>query len=91
MRSDMLRTDSVARRLSVVATAEADVSTVVEPLFHEYGEWVAAHLEQDAGITFTEADLATTTRSAASSRGCSGRAGGSSSPASTTSRSASAR
>jgi ribosomal protein S18 acetylase RimI-like enzyme len=58
MRSDMLRTDSVARRLSVVATAEADVSTVVEPLFHEYGEWVAAHLEQDAGITFTEADLA---------------------------------
>ena len=42
-----------------VSTATAiDVSAVVDPLFREYGEWVAGRLEQDSGITFTDADLA---------------------------------
>jgi GNAT superfamily N-acetyltransferase len=34
------------------------VSAVVDPLFGEYGEWIADQLTEDAGITFTEADLA---------------------------------
>jgi GNAT superfamily N-acetyltransferase len=44
--------------LTVTTVTAADVSAVVDPLFREYGEWVAAHLEQAAGITFTEADQA---------------------------------
>ena len=45
-------------RRVTVATAEADeVPAAVEPLFREYGEWIAAHLAEDAGITYTEADL----------------------------------
>jgi GNAT superfamily N-acetyltransferase len=46
------------RRLSIVPAASLDVAAVVEPLVREYLEWVAALLEQDAGITFTDADLA---------------------------------
>lgn len=38
------------------ATATTDVGAVVAPLFREYGEWVADQLEQDVGITFTEAE-----------------------------------
>jgi GNAT superfamily N-acetyltransferase len=45
------------RRLSLVAVAATDVSAVVEPLFREYGEWVSEHLQEDAGIAFTDADL----------------------------------
>lgn len=52
-----IETDPVARQLSVVGAATADVSTVVEPLFREYGEWVAGRLAHDAGITFTDSDL----------------------------------
>jgi GNAT superfamily N-acetyltransferase len=37
---------------------DAEVSAVVDPLFREYGAWVADQLERDAGIRFTEADLA---------------------------------
>jgi GNAT superfamily N-acetyltransferase len=44
--------------LTVTTATAADISAVVDPLFHEYGEWVAGRLERDAGITFTGADLA---------------------------------
>jgi GNAT superfamily N-acetyltransferase len=44
-------------RLLTLATA-AEVPAVVEPLFREYGRWVARRLEQDEGIEFGEADLA---------------------------------
>lgn len=50
--------DTVRRPLSVATVAATDVSAVVEPLFGEYGEWIAGRLEQDVGITFTDADLA---------------------------------
>jgi GNAT superfamily N-acetyltransferase len=49
--------DADAQGLSVRPADLGDVATVVEPLFREYGEWVAAHLAQEAGITFTRADL----------------------------------
>jgi GNAT superfamily N-acetyltransferase len=44
--------------LTITPATTTDVSAVVDPLFREYGEWVAARLAQDAGITFTEADQA---------------------------------
>jgi putative acetyltransferase len=44
--------------VSVTDASAEEVTTVVEPLFHEYGEWVAERLGQDLGITFTEADQA---------------------------------
>ena len=44
--------------LTVATATAADVSGVVDPLFREYGEWVARQLEQDVGITYTDADLA---------------------------------
>jgi GNAT superfamily N-acetyltransferase len=50
--------DTAGRRLTVTSATATDVSAVVEPLFREYGEWVAGRLEQDVGVTFTEADLA---------------------------------
>ena len=50
--------DTVGRPLTVTTATATDVSAVVEPLFREYGQWVAGRLEQDVGITFTEADLA---------------------------------
>jgi GNAT superfamily N-acetyltransferase len=50
--------DTVRRPPTVADATAAEISAVVEPLFGEYGEWVADHLRQDAGITFTEADLA---------------------------------
>jgi GNAT superfamily N-acetyltransferase len=50
--------DAVRRPLTVANVTTAEVSTVVDPLFGEYGEWVADHLERDAGITSTEADQA---------------------------------
>jgi GNAT superfamily N-acetyltransferase len=53
-----IATDTVDRRLTVAAAMAADVTAVVDPLFREYGEWLAERLEQDAGITFTDADLA---------------------------------
>jgi GNAT superfamily N-acetyltransferase len=46
------------RPLSVATATATDVSAVVEPLFGEYGEWVAGRLEQDVGMTFPDADLA---------------------------------
>ena len=49
---------AVRRPLTVANVTAAEVSAVIDPLFREYGEWVADHLEQDAGITYTEADLA---------------------------------
>lgn len=51
-------TDAGGRRLTVAAAAATDVPAVVDPLFVEYGEWVAGRLGQDVGITFTDADLA---------------------------------
>ena len=59
-RSDAMRIapHAVRRTLAVATVTPADVSAVVDPLFREYGEWVADHLEQEAAITFTEADLA---------------------------------
>jgi GNAT superfamily N-acetyltransferase len=50
--------DTVGTPLTVTAATAADVAAVVDPLFHEYGQWVASRLEQDFGIRFTEADLA---------------------------------
>lgn len=34
-----------------------DVASLVEPLFREYGNWVAARLQTDLGLRFGEADL----------------------------------
>jgi GNAT superfamily N-acetyltransferase len=51
-------TDAVGRPPTIAAAAATDVSAVVEPLFREYGEWVAERLEHDLGIAFTNADLA---------------------------------
>jgi GNAT superfamily N-acetyltransferase len=53
-----IATDTAGRRLSVAAATAAEVPAIVDPLFREYGEWVAARLSEDAGITFTDADLA---------------------------------
>lgn len=50
--------DSSDRPLIVTAATAAEISTVVEPLFREYGEWVAGQLARDTGITFTEAEQA---------------------------------
>jgi GNAT superfamily N-acetyltransferase len=50
--------DAVGRPLTVTTATDTDVSMVVEPLFREYGQWVASRLQQDVGITFTDADLA---------------------------------
>lgn len=47
---------TVGRPLTITTATPTDVSAVVDPLFIEYGEWVAGQLEQDLGITFTEAD-----------------------------------
>lgn len=44
--------------VTVTDAAEGEVAAVVEPLFQEYGEWVAKRLGEDLGITFTEADQA---------------------------------
>ncbi|HKE72885.1 MAG TPA: GNAT family N-acetyltransferase [Acidimicrobiales bacterium] len=44
--------------VTVTDAAAAEAPTVVEPLFREYGEWVAARLGQDLGIAFTDADQA---------------------------------
>jgi GNAT superfamily N-acetyltransferase len=53
-----MASDMVGRPLTVTAATATDASEVVDPLFSEYGEWVAGRLEQDVGITFTETDLA---------------------------------
>ena len=50
--------DTVGRPLTVTTATASDVTAVVDPLFREYGEWVAHRLEQDVGITFTDADQA---------------------------------
>jgi GNAT superfamily N-acetyltransferase len=50
--------DAVGRPLTIANATAAYVAEVVEPLFREYGEWVAARLGHDHGITFTDADLA---------------------------------
>jgi GNAT superfamily N-acetyltransferase len=50
--------DTVGRPLTVTTATATDASEVVDPLFREYGDWVAGRLGQDVGITFTEADLA---------------------------------
>jgi ribosomal protein S18 acetylase RimI-like enzyme len=51
-------TGTAGRPLSVTRARATEVAEVVEPLFREYGEWVAGRLEQDVGLTFTDADLA---------------------------------
>jgi GNAT superfamily N-acetyltransferase len=48
---------TIGQRLTVSTATATDASAVVEPLFREYGEWVAERLTDDLGITFTEADL----------------------------------
>jgi ribosomal protein S18 acetylase RimI-like enzyme len=53
-----IATDTAGRGLTVAAAAATEVPAVVEPLFREYGEWVAGRLGQDAGINFTDVDLA---------------------------------
>jgi GNAT superfamily N-acetyltransferase len=53
-----IASDTVGRPLTVTTATAAEVSVVVEPLLREYGEWVAGRLENDVGITFTDADLA---------------------------------
>jgi GNAT superfamily N-acetyltransferase len=53
-----IASDTVGRPLTVTTATATDVSEVVDPLFREYGEWVAGRLGQDVGITFTDADLA---------------------------------
>jgi GNAT superfamily N-acetyltransferase len=53
-----IASDTAGGTLTVAAATAADVSAVVEPLFREYGEWVARCLEEDVGMTFTEADVA---------------------------------
>ena len=50
--------DHPDRTLTIALALAAEVPSVVEPLFREYGEWVARRLEQDEGIVFGEADLA---------------------------------
>ena len=45
-------------RSDIAGVAAADIPAVVDPLFREYGEWVASRLADDAGIIFTAADLA---------------------------------
>jgi GNAT superfamily N-acetyltransferase len=50
--------EAVGRPLTVANATATYVSEVVEPLFRQYGDWVAGRLEQDHGITLTEADLA---------------------------------
>jgi GNAT superfamily N-acetyltransferase len=50
--------DTVGRPLTVTTATATDVSEVVDPLFREYGEWVAGRLGQEVGITFTDTDLA---------------------------------
>jgi GNAT superfamily N-acetyltransferase len=53
-----IASDTVGRPLTVTTATATDVSEVVDPLFREYGEWVAGRLGQDVGITFSDADLA---------------------------------
>ena len=50
--------EPVERSVTVTDARADEVAGVVEPLFQEYGEWVADRLGQDLGITFTEADQA---------------------------------
>jgi GNAT superfamily N-acetyltransferase len=50
--------DAAERRLSVTRAAAAEVPAVVDPLFREYGKWVVDQLEQDVGLTFSDADVA---------------------------------
>jgi GNAT superfamily N-acetyltransferase len=52
-----IASDTAGGPLTVTTATAAEVSAVVDPLFREYGEWVAGRLEEDVGITFTEADL----------------------------------
>jgi GNAT superfamily N-acetyltransferase len=51
-----IATDAADRRLTISRVAATEVPAVVDPLFREYGEWVAQQLEQDVGITFTVAE-----------------------------------
>jgi GNAT superfamily N-acetyltransferase len=53
-----IASDTVGRPLTITTATATDVSEVVDPLFREYGEWVAGRLGLDVGITFTGADLA---------------------------------
>ncbi len=41
---------------SIEQLTETDFAPLVEPLFREYGIWVAGRLESDLGLTFDEAD-----------------------------------
>ncbi|HEY8545015.1 MAG TPA: GNAT family N-acetyltransferase [Acidimicrobiales bacterium] len=48
--------DSIEALTITRATAD-DVPVAIEPLFREYGEWIAERLVEDAGVTLTDADL----------------------------------
>jgi ribosomal protein S18 acetylase RimI-like enzyme len=43
--------------VNLTTATAADVPAIVEPLFFEYGEWVAKNLKEEFGITYTDADL----------------------------------
>jgi GNAT superfamily N-acetyltransferase len=49
--------ESVGPPLTIAAATASEVPVVVEPLFREYGEWIADRLARDYGVTFTDADL----------------------------------
>jgi GNAT superfamily N-acetyltransferase len=49
--------DQPDRPLTITTAGMDEWAAVVEPLFGEYGQWVAGQLAE-AGITFTDADLA---------------------------------
>jgi GNAT superfamily N-acetyltransferase len=53
-----IASETVGRPLTITTVTATEVAAVVDPLFREYGEWVADQLERDIGITFTEADQA---------------------------------
>jgi ribosomal protein S18 acetylase RimI-like enzyme len=46
------------RSLHIASVAAAEVPAIVDPLFREYGRWVARQLQDDTGIILTAADLA---------------------------------
>lgn len=52
-----MSSDRAEPKLVIDDVSASEVADVVEPLFREYGAWVAARLLNDRGITFTDADL----------------------------------
>lgn len=52
------RIDIAASPATVRVVSAAEVPTIVQPIFQDYGEWVADRLAQDLGITFSADELA---------------------------------